>query len=157
MLSSPFAASFLWAGLLIFFVIVETVTVGLVSIWLAVGALAALAASFWTDSVISQLIVFLAVSIVSLILTRPLVKKLRTGRKSATNADTVLGTRAVVTVAIDNLRETGRVQQGGLSWNARSTDPKVTIEQGATVLVDRIEGVTAYVHPIVTEPNEERI
>ena len=139
--------SILWLAALVVFGVVEAVTVGLASIWFAAGALAALILSAFIDSMLAQIVIFLIVSFVTLLLVRPLAQKYFNARRTATNADRVIGQEAVVTQQIDNLRGLGQVKVGGLPWTARSADEQV-IPEGATVLVERIEGVKVFVTPI---------
>ncbi len=140
--------SVVWLGLLIAFAAAEAATVGLVSIWFAAGALAALRSTFFTSNIWLQIFLFLLVSTITLALVRPLTKKYLTPKQVATNADRVIGREAVVTEAIDDLNATGVVRVAGIEWTARSgTD--VTIPVGATVKVLRIDGVKLIVEPVL--------
>jgi len=140
--------SVIWLALLILFAVVEAVTVGLVSIWFAAGALAGLLSTFFTDNVWLQAGVFLLTSAVTLALARPLTRKFFTPRQIHTNADRVIGREAVVSEAIDDLRGAGAVKVGGTEWTAR-TGTGVTIPVGATVKVLRIDGVKLIVEPVL--------
>ena len=135
--------SILWLDALIIFGVVESATVGLASIWLAAGAMAAMILSAFLHS----LLVFLAVSFVTLLLVRPLAQKYFNARRTATNADRVIGQEAVVVQEIDNLRGLGQVKVGGMPWTARSAGEQI-LPVGTTVRVERIEGVKLYVTPI---------
>ena len=84
---------------------------------------------------------FIVVSVATLVLTRPLVKRYVDNRSIATNADRNIGRTAVCTERIDNLAATGAVQLGGVVWSARSADDSVTVEPGERVTVRAIEGV----------------
>ena len=86
-----------WIVALIFFIVVEAVTVGLASIWFALGALAALICAALHAPVWLQVLWFLVISVATLFLTRPLVKKYAKGHTVATNADRNIGRVAVVT------------------------------------------------------------
>ena len=97
---------------------------------------AALGAAVWL-----QIFWFVIVSVATLVLTRPLVKRYVDSRSVATNADRSIGRAAVVTERIDNLAATGAVQLDGVVWTARSTDDAVAIETGERVTVRAIEGV----------------
>ena len=136
-----------WLALLILFGVGEAVTVGLTSVWFAVGALGALLCALLGGGLWLQLGVFLALSGLSLALVRPLAKKFLTPGYSATNADRVIGQEAVVTQAIDNLRAQGQVNIAGQAWTARSQDDTL-IPEGALVRVLRIEGVKVFVSPV---------
>ena len=131
----------LWLVAMVVLLVVEAAVPGLVSIWFALGALAALISSLFHAPVWLQLVWFLLVSVVSLILTRPLVKKYVNSRTTPTNADMVIGKDAIVTEAIDNLHGKGAVLLEGKTWTARMADETQTAETGKTVRVLRIEGV----------------
>ena len=132
---------FVWLGLLVLFLAVEFATAQLTTVWFALGALAALLlAAFGVDNLAIQIIVFALVSLVSLILTRPLVKKWTQKRVQPTNADMVIGEEALVTETINNTEGKGLAKVKGSVWSARSTDDRI-IPEGATVTVKAIEGV----------------
>lgn len=132
---------FVWLGVTILAAIVEGLLPALVSIWFVPGGLAALIASMAGGSVGLQVALFLVVSALALVLTRPLVKRFQKEKAESTNADMVLGRSAVVTEDINNLLATGRVSVLGNSWAARSVEESVVIPKGETVTVERIEGV----------------
>lgn len=134
-----------WLVLLIVFVIVEAVTVQLVSAWFAVGALAGLIAYFCGANLTIQFVVFLAVSIICFIFTRPLVKKFTATKIQPTNADSCIGKEAVVLEAINNIEATGQVKVNGNVWSARSEDSSI-ISAGDIVIIRKIEGVKLIVY-----------
>lgn len=130
-----------WVVALVVFLIVEAVTAGLVSIWFVFGSLVALICAALGAAVWLQIFWFVIVSVATLVLTRPLVKRYVDSRSIATNADRSIGRAAVVTERIDNLAATGAVNLDGVVWTARSTDDAVAIETGERVTVRAIEGV----------------
>lgn len=130
-----------WVAALVVFLIVEAVTAGLVSIWFVFGSLVALICAALGAAVWLQIFWFVIVSVATLVLTRPLVKRYVDSRSVATNADRSIGRAAVVTKRIDNLAATGAVKLDGVVWTARSTDDAVAIETGERVTVRAIEGV----------------
>ena len=130
----------IWVIALILFAIIEAATVQLVSVWFAVGALAALIADLLGASVTVQFVVFLVVSIICFIVTRPLVKKFSASKIQSTNADRCIGETAVVVEAIDNVNAKGQVKVNGNIWSARSENDEV-IAEGEKVTVLKIEGV----------------
>ncbi len=130
-----------WVVALVVFLIVEAVTAGLVSIWFVFGSLVALICAALGAAIWLQIFWFVIVSVATLVLTRPLVKRYVDSRSVATNADRNIGRTAVVTERIDNLAATGAVQLAGVVWTARSTDDAVAIEPGTHVTVRAIEGV----------------
>ena len=129
-----------WGVIMVVMLIAEAVTVGLVTIWFALGALCALISSLLGAPVWLQAVWFVIISAATLVLTRPLAKKYVNGRSQPTNADRVLGQQCVVCERIDNLAGTGAVNVDGKVWTARSETGK-TIEQGAVVTVKQIQGV----------------
>ena len=110
----------IWIGLIVIFLIVEGLTAGLVTIWFAVGALAALIAAMFHAPLWLQLVWFFAVSIAAFAVTRPLVKKYINSRTQPTNADMLIGQECLVTEDIDNLAGRGAVSVGGKVWTARA-------------------------------------
>ena len=138
-----------WVVALVVFLIVEAVTAGLVSIWFVFGSLVALICAALGAAVWLQIFWFVIVSVATLVLTRPLVKRYVDSRSVATNADRSIGRAAVVTERIDNLAATGAVKIDGVVWTARSTDDAVAIETGERVTVRAIEGVKLIVERTV--------
>ena len=138
-----------WVAALVVFLIVEAVTAGLVSIWFVFGSLVALICAALGAAVWLQIFWFVIVSVATLVLTRPLVKRYVDSRSVATNADRNIGRTAVVTERIDNLAATGAVKLDGVVWTARSTDDAVAIETGERVTVRAIEGVKLIVERTV--------
>lgn len=136
-----------WLAALIIFAVAEALTVGLTSIWFALGALCALVTSVFTDSLAIQIGVFLVVALVTVILLRPFARKHMNTHKVPTNADRIIGAEAVVTEEINNLKGQGLVSVAGTQWTARA-DGEEVIPKGATVRVLRIEGVKVMVTPI---------
>lgn len=136
-----------WLAAFIVFAIGEAVTVGLVSVWFAVGALAALFATALGAGLWLQIAVFLGVSALALALFKPLSSKFLKPRLSATNADRVIGAAALVTETIDNAQAQGQVKVNGQVWSARSAQD-VVIHEGTDVKVLRIEGVKVIVETV---------
>ena len=136
--------SLIWLGLMILFLVIESGTVTLVSIWFAGGALIALIVSLFTDIIWLQAVVFLAVSCLLLAMLRPLVRKFIKPKIIKTNVDSVIGTEGKVMQTIDNVAATGQVKLGAMYWTARSTTGEI-IPEGTLIRVDRIEGVKVFV------------
>ena len=91
-----------WLIAMIVLLVVEAIVPGLISIWFALGALAALIAAALHAPMWLQVTWFLVVSVAALALTRPLAKKYVNGRVKPTNADMLLGKECVVTEEIDS-------------------------------------------------------
>lgn len=131
----------IWLGLLAVLLIVEAVTAGLTTIWFAGGALIAAIAAWMGAGVLAQIVLFLAVSGVLLVFTRPLAVKYLNKDKVATNANSLIGKKAVVTIDIDNLAQTGQVLINDVEWTARTSDDSQKISKGAVVEIKEIRGV----------------
>ena len=131
----------IWLGITIVAAVVEAAVPALVSIWFVPGGLAALICALAGGAVWLQIALFLALSCLALVFTRPLAKRLQKPEPVGTNADRVLGAQGVVTEDIDNLLAQGRVSVLGNSWAARSARPQEKIPAGEQVTVERIEGV----------------
>ena len=130
----------LWIALIIAFVVIEAATVQLVTIWFAVGAVGGLIACAFDLNIWIQVLIFVAVSAITLLATRPFVKRFTGSRKEPTNADRYIGKQAIVVEAIDNLHSKGAVTLAGLEWTARSSDGSV-FRKDERVTVEKIEGV----------------
>ena len=130
----------LWAVAAAVFLVVELITVAMVSIWLMVGAIAALIAALCGAAVWLQTVLFVAVSVVCFLILYPRLKKLVGKNRQATNLDRVIGATCVVTQRIDNLAGTGAVTVDGKTWTARTEDGSI-VEADALVKVLRIDGV----------------
>lgn len=133
-----------WVILFVLALVVEGLTMQLVSIWFAVGSAAALIVSFFTDSFIIQATVFVLVSLVLFLATRPLVRKLNHTPRVHTNADSVIGMEGIVKEEINTLAGTGRVYVNGLYWAAKADQ---IIPAGDKIVVLSVQGVTLSVRP----------
>ena len=129
-----------WIVALIAFIVIEALTAQLLTIWFAVGSVAALIAEMVGAEVWLQWTVFVAVSAIVLIATRPFVKKLTKQKSQPTNADRCIGETAIVTEKIDNIAGKGAVKVNGIEWSARTKSGDI-IEPGNTVKVIKIDGV----------------
>ena len=129
-----------WLGTVVACVIIEAMTVNLTTIWFALGAVAAWLVYLTGLGLEVQIVIFLLVSIVCLIFTRPIaVEKLKVGRYK-TNADSLIGQSCKVESTIDNINNTGAVNVKGQMWTARSADDQV-IEKDEIVIIKEIIGV----------------
>ena len=128
----------LWGGVAVVTLVAEIATTALVSIWFTIGAVGALIAAAAGVSPLAQLLIFLLLSIVSLLLIRPLTRRLVGTRVIPTNADRLLGMEAKVTE--------GELRVGIVNYDARSANghPNPT---GELVEVAAIEGVKLIVQP----------
>ena len=136
-----FSMTSVWLVAMIVLLIIEGIVPGLVSIWFAIGAFAAMISAILGAPLWLQVLWFFAVSILTLCLTRPFAKKYVNSRATPTNADMLIGKECVVTEAIDNVLGTGAVTVGGKVWTARTEEPDGKAETGKVMTVVRIEGV----------------
>ena len=134
----------MWAVAFVLLLIVEGATAQLVTIWFAAGALVALIAAALKAPLWLQIALFVVVSAITLVATRPIVRKITNRKAENLNAERIVGRQAIVTERIDNLEGTGAVKVDGLIWTARSADDSV-FEQGSRVTIEKIEGVKAIV------------
>ncbi len=132
--------SIVWLVAAIIFLIIEALSVQLISIWLAGGAIVAMVLALLNVNFWIQVLVFAIVSLLLIILTRPLVKRILSKNVEATNADRSIGKEAAVTSEINNVLGKGQVNLSGQIWSARSSDDSV-INEGETVIVEKIDGV----------------
>ena len=118
----------IWLGILAALLFIEAITAGLTTIWFAGGALIAAIASYAGANLTIQILLFLCVSVVLLIFTRPV-------------ANSLIGKKAVVIQEIDNLAQTGQVRINDIEWTARSVDDEAKIEKDTIVEIREIQGV----------------
>lgn len=136
-----------WLALVIAFGIAEAATLGLTSIWFAVGALAAMVFALFQAHLLVQIAVFVLVSALCLWLTRKKVQARFNKSRQPTNADRILGQQGRVLEAIDNSCAAGAVKVDGKVWSARSAGGQ-PIPAGAVVTIRSIEGVKVLVTPV---------
>lgn len=138
---------YIWLGIIIFSVIVEVITIDLVSIWFAVGSLVALIASLLGVSSTIQIALFIIISAICIVVTRPLAKKYLRTEIVSTNSDRVIGKHGLVTKRIDADTK-GEIKVLSMLWSATSVDNSVLLEgdycevlaiEGAHVIVKKIE------------------
>lgn len=134
------SSAILWLIAMVALIMVEAATAQMVCVWFALGAFAASLTAMLGFGGITQFIVFVLVSGITLIFTRRFALKFLKVRKTATNADSVIGLCGSVIQDIDNVAETGRIRVSGLDWAARTADNSV-IRIGETVIVRAINGV----------------
>lgn len=130
-----------WLALFILLLIIEIATMGLTTIWFAGGALAAFIAGLLGCGLAVQIILFLVVSILLFVFTRPVAVKYFNKDRQKTNADRLVGQEALVTEAIDTLQAQGTVVVNGQEWSAKTNETDGEIAKGSVVVIDEIQGV----------------
>lgn len=121
-----------WLIFFIILVIIELITINLVTIWFAFGALVTSLVSLYTTDTVILLAVFTLVSLLLLLITKPVVKKLKVKKVVATNLDQVIGKTGVVTepIAKDKI---GEVKVLGKRWSAYS-DREISKDKKVKIL-----------------------
>lgn len=137
-----------WLAILVVLLAAEAVTLGLTTIWFAGGALAAFALAIAGTEVLVQIIVFCAVSVLLLVVTRPAALRWFNRDRTRTNAESLIGETAVVTEMIDNLAGKGQVQVKGQFWSARAAAEQGKIAAGSRVTIKKISGVKLIVEEV---------
>ncbi|MGI6095111.1 MAG: NfeD family protein [Lachnospiraceae bacterium] len=136
---------FVWLIIMAVFLIVEILTLGLTTIWFAAGALGAFIVALLGGSLWLQIAVFIVISIVLLVFTKPVADRLLNSRVVKTNVDSLPGQRVRVTETINNIQETGQVMMNGLEWMARAENDDEIIEKDTIVVVKQVTGVKVIV------------
>ena len=143
-------------GWLVAFVIligIEAATMALTTLWFAGGAVFAFFAAVLGFSIQTQLVVFLIVSFILLLFTRPFAMRFVNRETVKTNVDGLIGRRAKVITKIDNNEPSGATVVDGQEWTARSMDDAVTIPVGTHVVIKEVRGVKLIVEMIPETEN----
>lgn len=123
-----------WLAIFIVLLIIEIATMGLTTIWFAGFGLGV------------QVGTFIVVSLLLLLLTRPLAVKYFNQERQKTNAESLIGQQALVTEDIDTIKAKGQVEIRGQIWSAKTDEPDGTIPKNTVVVVNGIQGVKLIVH-----------
>lgn len=136
----------IWLGIIIVSIIIEIITVDLVSIWFGAGAVVALIADLLGASQIIQIALFVIVTAILIVATRPVAKKYLRTNIEKTNFDRVIGKHGLVTrtITADNK---GEVKVMSTSWLASSLD-NTTINEGDYCEIIAVEGAHLVVKKI---------
>lgn len=138
---------YIWLALIVLAVVVEGATAQMVSIWFVAGGIAALISSLFRVPFLFQFTIYVIVTALALIASRPLVKRILHAKKEDTNADRCIGKVGIVTSEINNTLAVGEVRVLGNVWSARSTDGSV-IPAGKNVRIREIQGVKLIVETV---------
>lgn len=130
-----------WLILFIVLLVIEIFTMGLTTIWFAGGALAALLMAVIGFGLLVQAVVFLAVSVVLLVMTRPIAVKYFNTERQKTNAESLIGLQAVVLQDVDTLHASGLVEVNGQEWSAKTDEADGYIPKDSVVSIEGIQGV----------------
>ena len=136
-----------WFLIALIMIIIELSTVNLVSIWFAFASVVAGVSTLITDNITIQVIVFIISSIIFLIITKPVIKKIRGKEIEKVNLDRVVGKVGIVTEDIEPL-STGEVKVDGKRWSAISNEE---IKKDSKVEILSIDGVKLLVRKMKEE------
>ena len=141
----------IWLAIFILALVIEALSPELVSIWFASGAIVSLIVSFipgadwWIE-----LIIFVAISITTLLCLRPLIKKFMKRNIVNSNVDEMIHKKGRMIKGCDELNH-GEVKINGVIWTAQSSEEKVSIKEGSLVEVLSIDGNKLIVKEIKKE------
>lgn len=130
-----------WLAVMTVLIIIEIITVGLTTIWFAGGALVAMLIATLGGGTILQVVVFLVVSLVLLIFTRPFALNYINSTRIKTNYEGIIGKVVRITEDVDNMNGTGCATVNGQEWTVRSVNDNNKIEAGKLAKVVNIKGV----------------
>lgn len=130
-----------WLAIFVALLIIEIVTLGLTTIWFALGALVAFVFAIIGFGFYVQVAVFLIASVLLFAMTRPIAVKYFNQERAKTNAEALIGQYAIVMEAIDTMQSAGRVEIQGMEWSAKTDEPDGKIAKDKVVVVDGIQGV----------------
>lgn len=139
----------MWFIFFMIFIVMEMATVALVSIWFALGSIAALITAVFIKSILIQTIVFILVSIFALVITKPFLDKFHNKKIIPTNLDIVVGKIGIVTDEI-TLDKMGEVAIDGKKWTAAidKTSSLDTFPIGSKIKILSIDGVKLMVKEV---------
>jgi membrane protein implicated in regulation of membrane protease activity len=136
----------LWLALSVGLAAAELLSLDLILLMLAVGALGGAVVAAAHGAVVLQVLVALAISLGMLTFVRPnVVRRLHRGPELTAGHAALVGKQAIVVETVD--ARTGRIKLRGQIWSARSVDESV-IAPGSTVDVYEIDGATAVVYRV---------
>lgn len=142
----------IWLAVMVILILIEIVTVGLTTIWFAVGALAAAIVASLGGGTLLQVLVFLIVSFAMLIFTRPFAMKFINTTRIKTNYEGIIGKVVRITEDVDNINETGCAVVNGQEWTVRASADTNKIAAGSLAKVVNISGVKLIVEQYEEEP-----
>lgn len=141
----------IWLSVMVICVIIEAATLTLTSVWAAIAALVMIFVSKTGLPFKWQLLIFLLLTIVLIVTTRPFaVKKLKLG-KNKTNVNSLIGQKVLVVKKISPFEKGEAKAKNGVIWTAQNADPQDSseISEGTVCTIEKIDGNTLSVKPVV--------
>lgn len=135
----------LWLAVCIVCFVVEACTLSLTTVWFGVSAFLMIFLSLFKINLVVQIFVFVVLSMLLLIFTRPVLAKKLSVKKTPTNSDSLIQKECVVTKEITPLSK-GQVKIAGVGveWQAESSDSS-EIPVGTHCIIEEIRGATVIV------------
>lgn len=149
----PYGMIAIWAVIFVVTLIIELETADLTTIWFCVSSLITLICSFFSLDILYQIIIFVALSFVLILATRPLTKKMMNKDIIHTNTDKLVGMIATVTKKIID-GEIGEVKVDNNLWRAISIDG-ISINENEKVIVNSLSGNKVVVSKIKSDNDIE--
>lgn len=137
----------IWIGIAVVAIILEASTMAMVSIWFALGAIAATLLCLCSAPIWAQVLVFVAVTLSVFLAFRKFWRDKLKNNFTPTNIDRNIGKAVLVSQEVNNLAGTGEIKVNGQLWSARSFSDDQNFPVGAKVVIGRIEGSYMYVGP----------
>ena len=144
-----------WLGIVAVTLILEIVTLDLVSIWFSIGGVIPLILSAIGEIPIEiQIVVFVVISAVLIIFVRKIAQKFlfKGNENITTNVDALIGKKCRLLEDID-LEKNGSLKVNDIVWTAKSKDDKV-IKKGQLVEIVGVEGNKMIVQEIKEQDNQ---
>jgi membrane protein implicated in regulation of membrane protease activity len=150
---ADFLASYawvIWLALILVFLVVETLTLNLIFLMLAIGSVGGLIAHFAGVPFLLQIPIAGVITLLLIFtLRQPLLRRLRRGSDPAkSNVEALLGIEGRVLASVTTTSGTVRLSNGD-TWTARvfPSATEQSLMPGETVFVKAIDGATALVEP----------
>ena len=140
-----------WLGVIVVSLIIEFCSLGMTSIWFAVGGLASLILAACKVDILWQVITFILVSLLFLLCLRKLTLKfLYKNKKEKTNSDALIGVESTLIDEI-GFDKVGSVKVNGVVWSCVGKNPEDVISSGTKVVIQQISGNKLIVEKIEKE------
>ena len=136
----------IWLTLLVIFVVIEAFTMSLTTIWPAIASLPLIFIAKTGLPFKWQLLIFVLLTLVLVIFTRPFaVKKLKIG-KDKTNVNDMEGQEVLVTKAILQFQKGEAKSKNGVLWTVTSSDG-TEIPENTICIITKVQGNTLEIKP----------
>lgn len=129
---------YIWLAVIVLALVIEFITLDLVSVWIAVGGFIGMILALCKATVEAQIIVSVIVAIACIIGLRKITLKFLNRNQGKTNLDLAIGTKVKLLSAITKDSD-GSAKYNGVVWTAKCED-NVEIAEGEYALIERVEG-----------------